>query len=284
MIRVGLPVSSPVVQRRCACGGTPGPDGECAACKAKRLQRQAAGAAPAVAPPVVHEVLGSSGRPLEPGVRGEMEARFGHDFSHVRVHADAQAGESARAVGALAYTVGSHIVFGAGRPAPGTSGTRLLTHELTHVRQQAAGPALPALAAPLAVGEDDSPLEREADAAANAVVGATGAPLTSSPGVYLARQPDEDDEPATTATAPDKTPSRFTPGGFTEKEADLLLQQAQDRAKLGSMALTLAERQARRRRVLGRQPVLQRRRPQRGVPPSTSTGTRTRRSTSASPT
>ncbi len=26
-----------LVQRRCACGGTPGPDGECAACKARRL-------------------------------------------------------------------------------------------------------------------------------------------------------------------------------------------------------------------------------------------------------
>jgi hypothetical protein len=39
---------APALQRRCACGGTPGPDGECAACKAKRLAREAA--APAATP------------------------------------------------------------------------------------------------------------------------------------------------------------------------------------------------------------------------------------------
>jgi hypothetical protein len=59
------------------------------------------------------------------------------DFSHVRVHVDAQAAESARQVSAAAYTVGSHIVFGDGRYSPGSSsGRRLLAHELTHVIQQ----------------------------------------------------------------------------------------------------------------------------------------------------
>lgn len=41
------PVSRPVLQRKCACGGTPGPTGECEACQKKRegfLQRHAAGA------------------------------------------------------------------------------------------------------------------------------------------------------------------------------------------------------------------------------------------------
>jgi hypothetical protein len=66
-----------------------------------------------------------------------MEARFGYDFSRVRVHTDATAAESARAVQALAYTVGEDIVFGAGRYAPATgAGQRLLAHELTHVVQQ----------------------------------------------------------------------------------------------------------------------------------------------------
>lgn len=60
------------VLRRCACGGTPGPDGECVACKRKRLERNARGA--------------------------EMESRLGHDFSRVRVDADARAAASARAV------------------------------------------------------------------------------------------------------------------------------------------------------------------------------------------
>jgi len=62
------------------------------------------------------------------------------DFGGVRVHADSQAAESAHAVGALAYTVGHHIVFGAGRYAPHTSeGRALLAHELTHVLQQTGG-------------------------------------------------------------------------------------------------------------------------------------------------
>lgn len=66
-----------------------------------------------------------------------MEPHFGHDFSGVRVHTDAAAAESARAVNALAYTVGQHIVFDAGKYAPETgAGRRLLAHELTHAVQQ----------------------------------------------------------------------------------------------------------------------------------------------------
>jgi hypothetical protein len=58
----------------------------------------------------------------------------------VRVHAGAQASASARAVQALAYTVGNNIVFGPGRYAPSeSSGRRLLAHELTHVIQQSGG-------------------------------------------------------------------------------------------------------------------------------------------------
>ncbi len=129
-----------VLQRRCACGGTPGPDGECADCKRKRLQRSAVGAGPAVAPPIVHDVVRSPGRPLEPSVQGEMEARLGHDFSRVRVHADPQAASSAEAVSAQAYAVGRHVVFGEGayRPATG-DGRSLIAHELTHVVQQGGG-------------------------------------------------------------------------------------------------------------------------------------------------
>lgn len=72
-----------------------------------------------------------------------MEPRFGHGFGHVRVHTDERAAESARAVGALAYTVGSNIVFGSGQYAPATqTGRRLLAHELTHVEQQRDLPAV----------------------------------------------------------------------------------------------------------------------------------------------
>jgi hypothetical protein len=66
-----------------------------------------------------------------------MEQRFSHDFSSVRVHTDATADRSARDVHAHAYTVGSDIIFGAGRFVPGTQdGRQLIAHELTHVVQQ----------------------------------------------------------------------------------------------------------------------------------------------------
>jgi Domain of unknown function (DUF4157)/D-alanyl-D-alanine carboxypeptidase/Succinylglutamate desuccinylase / Aspartoacylase family len=93
---------------------------------------------PIIAPPIVNAVLnGGGGRPLDSATRALVEPRFGYDFSQVRVHTDAQAAESARAVSALAYTVGNNVVFGAGQYAPGTAeGQRLLAHELTHVVQQ----------------------------------------------------------------------------------------------------------------------------------------------------
>jgi hypothetical protein len=85
----------------------------------------------------------SGGSPLEPRTREPMERFFGHDLSGVRVHRSAAAAESAKAVNALAYTVGSDIVFGAGQYAPETrEGRRLLAHELTHVAQQGRGGAL----------------------------------------------------------------------------------------------------------------------------------------------
>ncbi len=88
-------------------------------------------------PPIVHDVLRSSGSPLDASTRQFMESRFNHDFSRVRVHADAAAAESARQVNARAYTVGNSVVFGDGQYAPGTStGRHLLAHELAHTLQQ----------------------------------------------------------------------------------------------------------------------------------------------------
>lgn len=89
------------------------------------------------APPIVYDVLRSPGQPLDPSTRESMEPRFGHDFSQVRVHFDGRATESANAVNAMAYTVGKHVVFNAGRYAPRKNeGRKLLAHELTHVVQQ----------------------------------------------------------------------------------------------------------------------------------------------------
>jgi hypothetical protein len=89
------------------------------------------------APPIVSEVLNSSGQPLDAQTRAYLEPRFGHDFSRVRIHTDVRAAESARAVNALAYTLGHSVVFGAGQFQPATNGgRRLIAHELTHVVQQ----------------------------------------------------------------------------------------------------------------------------------------------------
>jgi len=109
---------------------------------APMVQRRVGGGSAGIgaAPPIVHEVLASPGAPLDASTRAFFEPRFGHDFSHVRVHAGAYAADSALAVNALAFTVGSDIVFGAGQYMPQTSpGSRVLAHELAHVAQQAAG-------------------------------------------------------------------------------------------------------------------------------------------------
>jgi hypothetical protein len=103
---------------------------------AGKFSRATTGDLPAV-PSVVGEVLKSPGRPLAAATRAFMEPRFGHDFSGVRVHSDERAAESARAVSALAYTVGNHIVFGAGQhDLSARHGQGLLAHELVHVVQQ----------------------------------------------------------------------------------------------------------------------------------------------------
>jgi hypothetical protein len=134
------------------------------------LQRSAVANGPAIAPPIMQDVLRSPGQPLDSATRAFMEPRFGHDFSGVRVHTDAQAAESARSVNALAYTVGSNVVFGAGQYAPGTvAGQRLLAHELTHVVQQAASVA--SVQEKPAVSDAGDSSEQEAEQAAEAVVG-----------------------------------------------------------------------------------------------------------------
>jgi hypothetical protein len=97
---------------------------------------------------LVQNVLRSPSRVLDVTVRDEMGSRFGYDFSRVRIHADAEAAQSAHALHALAYTFGRDIVFGANQYAPKTSeGRQLLAHELTHVVQQApvADSAMPSL-------------------------------------------------------------------------------------------------------------------------------------------
>jgi hypothetical protein len=126
---------------RCPCGGG------CPKCQSHktgsgtpRVQPTAVASVPtpSIAPtPAVQEALRSAGQPLAPGIRAFFEPRFGTDLGDVRVHTGERADVAARDVGALAFTVGHDVVFGAGQYQPGTeAGRRLLAHELAHVLQQ----------------------------------------------------------------------------------------------------------------------------------------------------
>lgn len=173
------PARTGLLQRKCACGGSPGMTGECDECSRKRLtlqRRSGSEARRSKVPPIVHDVLRSPGRSLDPDARASMEPRFGHDFSRVRVHADTRAAESAQAVDALAYTVGRDIVFAAGQYTPETTkGQRLLAHELAHVVQQS--PHSTSTTSLCMSGDQDSAPEAEADRVADAVT--NGQPLTT---------------------------------------------------------------------------------------------------------
>ncbi|HTW99301.1 MAG TPA: DUF4157 domain-containing protein, partial [Acidimicrobiales bacterium] len=91
----------------------------------------------------VAEALAQPGARLPAPVLHRMQAGFGADLSSVRVHDGERSARAARSVGARAFTVGNHIVFGAGEYRPDSAGGQyLLAHELAHVVQQ--GYATPA--------------------------------------------------------------------------------------------------------------------------------------------
>ncbi len=143
-IAAPIPVTTPAAEsvQRCPGAGVMA-DGTCDACgrHPPMVQRRTVeSAAPAGAPSAVQSIIGSPGRPLGSAVRAFMEPRFGRDLGHVRVHTGEQASRAAASVNALAFTVGSDIVFGAGRYAPDSAGGQeLMAHELTHVMQQSGG-------------------------------------------------------------------------------------------------------------------------------------------------
>ena len=127
-----------------------------------------------------------------------MEARLGHDFSDVRVHDDSRAAESATAVNAHAYTVGSNVVFQRDKYDPSSQeGQTTLAHELTHVVQQRSGP-VDGSSAPggIKVSDPSDRFEREASANAERVMSTpvqTAAVSESGPAVQ--RHADEDEAP-----------------------------------------------------------------------------------------
>lgn len=122
-----------------------------------------------VSAPIAGHIQASRGNgvPLDDTTRARMEPLYGHDFSRVRVHADAKADVMNRTFGAHAFTIGNDIYFRQDRYDPASSsGHGLLAHELTHVVQQqhtldASGP--------LTVGAADDIHEQEASEVARQI-------------------------------------------------------------------------------------------------------------------
>jgi len=126
----------------------------CPECENKMAQRQPMeeeeelqakempGKTPTVAPNLKFRInsLKGGGQPLDSTTRSFFEPRFGHDFSNVRVHTDSFSADTAKSINARAFTLGNHVVMGAGEYQPKSqAGQRLLGHELTHVVQQEKG-------------------------------------------------------------------------------------------------------------------------------------------------
>ena len=115
-------------------------------------------------PQRVDAVVMAAGETLPADIRSQMEVGFGQDFSDVRVHSDALSAQSAASLGAIAYTLGHHVVFSAEAYSPSTTdGVRLLAHELTHVVQQRSGAVAGVpIGWGLSVSEPDDEFERAA--------------------------------------------------------------------------------------------------------------------------
>jgi len=159
---------------------------------------------------IVSDVLQSNGQPLDPGTRARMMQRFGHDFASVRVHTDSKAAESARAMNALAYTVGSEVVFGEAQYAPHSrEGQRLLAHELAHTVQQCGQKDLPATTM------SHASAEQEAAAASAMAQGGVFRPTHRTP-LQIARKGQD----ATTQTA---SATAAAPQPMTRAEFDKIM-------------------------------------------------------------
>ncbi|WP_263631878.1 eCIS core domain-containing protein [Streptomyces sp. 8L] len=123
---------------------------------------QGCGHAPAVQRSAVTDVVSTPGSGFEGPMRAEAESVYGVDLSHLRVHTDAQARQSARDVGAEAYTSGNHMVF------DGAMTRKKVLHEVAHTFQQAAGPVSGHDRGDgVSVSDPNSPEERQAAAMEN---------------------------------------------------------------------------------------------------------------------
>ena len=110
-------------------------------------------------PPGLQPQPRGGGQPLPPAVQRKMEQAFGASLADVRVHVRPEAAS----LGAVAFTMGSHIYFAPGHYDPHSAhGQRLLGHEVTHVVQQRTGRVRNPLGSGVAVVQDPG-LEAEAE-------------------------------------------------------------------------------------------------------------------------
>ncbi|MFI5901884.1 DUF4157 domain-containing protein [Streptomyces cyaneofuscatus] len=183
---VGNSALGPLVQRARAAASASGASEQAAAEEAAGEQQRSP----------VHDVVSSGGgAPLDTDTRADMESRMGADFSDVRVHHDSAAHESAKGVGAHAYTVGNNVVFQRDAYDPSSpQGRTTLAHELTHVIQQRNGP-VEGTEAPggIRVSDPSDRFEREAVANADRVL---SDPAPAAPAVQRTATEDEDEQPA----------------------------------------------------------------------------------------
>jgi len=113
------------------------------------------------------------------------------------IRTDSRAHDSAKAVNAHAYTVGSNIVFQRDKyDASSTDGRTMLAHELTHVVQQRSGPVEGTpTGGGIQVSDPSDRFEREAVSNAERAMSAP-TPVTATPwGPAVQRQADEEEEP-----------------------------------------------------------------------------------------
>jgi hypothetical protein len=171
----------------------------------------------------VHDVVSSGGgRPLDPETRTDMESRLGHDFSDVRVHDDGAAHDSAKAVHANAYTVGSNVVFQRDQYDPSSDQGKLtLAHELTHVVQQRNGPVegTPA-AGGIKISDPGDRFEREASANAERVMSGPAPVQTSLEGSAAAVQRQEEDEEVQGSFVQRQEEDEEVQGSFVQRQED----------------------------------------------------------------
>jgi hypothetical protein len=164
----------------------------------------------------------SGGEALDPAVRVAMEPRFGHDFSGVRVHADAEADRLASGFSARAFATGTDLFFRADEYSPATRvGQHLLAHELAHVVQQErfgtpSGPGL---------SHAHDAAEVEAHTAADAVLAGESAPVQTASSAAIAREDDDkkpDLGPLNDALNDQSPFKQFRPNPFPQQAPDPL--------------------------------------------------------------